>query len=149
MFQSVGAGGTHTCGVTQAGTAVYCWGHNAWGQLGDGTNTNSNVPVVALVVDAPPSNPTPESQIDGLQDQVQDLLADGSISASQAAQLLAKLNQAITHLEAGRLVQAIKALEDFIRQAERQEQTGQLSAEHASALIAAAEAALEAIHSGV
>jgi alpha-tubulin suppressor-like RCC1 family protein len=47
-FASVRAGGaggaTHSCGVTTAG-AAYCWGFNTSGELGDGTNTQSNVPV--------------------------------------------------------------------------------------------------------
>jgi alpha-tubulin suppressor-like RCC1 family protein len=43
-FQSVSAGFTHSCGVTTPGDA-YCWGWNLRGQLGDGTNTDSNVPV--------------------------------------------------------------------------------------------------------
>lgn len=43
-FQSVSAGGGHSCGVTRTGEA-YCWGRNIVGQLGDGTNTDSNVPV--------------------------------------------------------------------------------------------------------
>jgi alpha-tubulin suppressor-like RCC1 family protein len=39
------AGGfTNTCGVTTSG-AAYCWGNNQYGQLGDGTATNSPVPV--------------------------------------------------------------------------------------------------------
>jgi alpha-tubulin suppressor-like RCC1 family protein len=43
-FASTGSGDFHTCGVTTTGEA-YCWGSNFIGQLGTGTNTNSNVPV--------------------------------------------------------------------------------------------------------
>jgi alpha-tubulin suppressor-like RCC1 family protein len=39
LFSGVSPGsGYHTCGVT-TGRRVYCWGHNAYGQLGDGTST--------------------------------------------------------------------------------------------------------------
>lgn len=44
-FADISAGLFHTCGVTTAGDA-YCWGSNSWGQLGDATNTDSNVPVM-------------------------------------------------------------------------------------------------------
>ena len=52
-FASVSAGGednnggsSHACGVTTSGDA-YCWGSNApSGQLGDGTTTNRNTPVL-------------------------------------------------------------------------------------------------------
>lgn len=42
-FISISTGGNHTCGVTQQ-HAIYCWGANAKGQLGDGTQTDRAVP---------------------------------------------------------------------------------------------------------
>jgi alpha-tubulin suppressor-like RCC1 family protein len=50
-FKQVSTGSTHTCGKTAAGVA-YCWGYNAYGQLGDGTTTDRIVPV-------PVAAPTP------------------------------------------------------------------------------------------
>ena len=36
VWNSITAGETHTCGITTAKN-LYCWGHNADGQVGDGT----------------------------------------------------------------------------------------------------------------
>jgi alpha-tubulin suppressor-like RCC1 family protein len=40
----VAAGGFHTCAVRVNGE-IRCWGSNAFGQLGDGSTTSSNVPI--------------------------------------------------------------------------------------------------------
>jgi alpha-tubulin suppressor-like RCC1 family protein len=39
------AGGDHTCAALSDGS-VYCWGLNLYGQLGDGTTTNRDVPTL-------------------------------------------------------------------------------------------------------
>lgn len=45
-FFSISAGATHSCGLTQGAATLiaYCWGGNAYGQLGNGTTENSLVP---------------------------------------------------------------------------------------------------------
>ena len=44
LASSVSASGNHVCAVEDSGT-TYCWGRNNNGQLGDGTTSNSEVPV--------------------------------------------------------------------------------------------------------
>jgi alpha-tubulin suppressor-like RCC1 family protein len=44
---SAGPGGDHTCGIT-SGHAIYCWGVNTQGQLGDGTTTGRTTPVAVV-----------------------------------------------------------------------------------------------------
>jgi alpha-tubulin suppressor-like RCC1 family protein len=44
LFTSLSVGGAFTCGVTRTG-AAYCWGTNAYGQLGDGSTSDSPAPV--------------------------------------------------------------------------------------------------------
>ncbi|MBT5183924.1 MAG: hypothetical protein HOM47_01980, partial [Euryarchaeota archaeon] len=44
----------HTCILNQNG-AVYCWGYNAYGQLGDGTTTNRNEMVQSILPSSDPA----------------------------------------------------------------------------------------------
>ena len=55
-YTVIGAGGSHTCGITAA--ATYCWGSNSFGQLGDGTTSDRNTPILdsEVVADAPASS---------------------------------------------------------------------------------------------
>ena len=47
---AVAAGSSHTCALQQTGE-IACWGSNERGQLGDGTNDDSEVPVPVMGID--------------------------------------------------------------------------------------------------
>ncbi|HKU61758.1 MAG TPA: hypothetical protein VJQ44_11115 [Gemmatimonadales bacterium] len=44
VFNQMGAGDEHSCGVT-SDSRLYCWGYNGSGEVGDGTTTDRLVPV--------------------------------------------------------------------------------------------------------
>ncbi len=44
MATKIDAGGGHSCAL-QPDTTIKCWGYNVYGQLGNGTTTDSNTPV--------------------------------------------------------------------------------------------------------
>jgi len=48
-FSTISAGSYHTCGVASGTFAAWCWGYNLWGQLGNNSTTNRNVPTLVSV----------------------------------------------------------------------------------------------------
>lgn len=54
QFASIAVGFYHTCGVATDGKA-YCWGYDAWGQLGQGAKANRQRPVEVVEPEGGPS----------------------------------------------------------------------------------------------
>ncbi|RVU44724.1 hypothetical protein EA187_09275 [Lujinxingia sediminis] len=52
VLSAIYAGESHTCGLSDAGQ-VYCWGANAYGQLGDGTAVDRLVPTALTGLSEP------------------------------------------------------------------------------------------------
>jgi alpha-tubulin suppressor-like RCC1 family protein len=46
-FTALSSGSNFTCGITST-PLLYCWGNNQFGQLGNGSFSNSDVPVKVL-----------------------------------------------------------------------------------------------------
>lgn len=52
LITAIAAGGGHSCALDNAGS-VWCWGDNVYGQLGNGTRTDSPVPVAVARLSGP------------------------------------------------------------------------------------------------
>lgn len=48
IFSKISVGSSHTCGIENSTGALYCWGLNTTGQLGDGTNATKTTPVMII-----------------------------------------------------------------------------------------------------
>ena len=80
---AVAAGGDHSCALRGDGT-VSCWGENFTGALGDGTTTDSRVPVAVIGI----ANAT------AIADAVWDEALSGHTTSGTAGQLLGNLTLA-------------------------------------------------------
>jgi alpha-tubulin suppressor-like RCC1 family protein len=45
-FKTLSVGATHLCGIEKTGSNTYCWGANAFGQLGTGEKSSSTTPAL-------------------------------------------------------------------------------------------------------
>jgi hypothetical protein len=61
-WSSISAGESHTCAIRTNGS-TWCWGSNAYTQIGDGTFTQRQSPVIVQAARSPGEIPLTESQI--------------------------------------------------------------------------------------
>ena len=146
----IAGGGIHTVALKRDGT-LWAWGNNQYGQLGNMTNTATTK-----------ANPTP-AQVTGLSGvtaiaagwyhslalkslsvtqqvaqvitQIQNLVTAGTLSTSQGAGLITKLNAVIAKLSAGQTLAACNQLNAFINQVNGFINSGALSQGQGQALI--------------
>ena len=81
--RQVAAGTGHTCVLTLAGS-VLCWGDNTYGQLGDGSTTESTSPVVAIASGAVGIAPERLDQLRGDEQRRGQMLGAGRSWAVRA-----------------------------------------------------------------
>ena len=78
-FVSIAVGSSHSVALCSDGTMA-AWGNNTYGQLGDGTNNNSNVPVAVLASGAALLNKTVVAIAAGFNHSMA-LCSDGTVAA--------------------------------------------------------------------
>jgi pullulanase-type alpha-1,6-glucosidase len=91
---------------------------------------------------------TPANLVVMLNNDVQDLVDNGQLSANRATVLFTHLNNALRDLNNGKPAQAISQLQQFIRQVENLVRQGSLSSADGAALIEEAEIIIAEIRAG-